>query len=170
MLRELDIPADWVAEHSLGALAEILGSGLEPEEARELQGTILLAFPELEVEDASIFSSPGVVEWLAMVHRRIPHLLYFLEPSPMSGAFEGLMRAIVSPEVTVPPDPPPIPLTPQPLAKLSTHLSAASAFGIDNGDDWRPIIGRFLAPLDAEVRTGLIEVVRHDLDDLSRAR
>lgn len=159
MLREFDIPADWVAEGKLGALDSWLGTALDPEEARELQGTIFFAFPELEVDDISIFESPGVVEWLRLVHREIPHLVYFLEPLPMSGALEGLLRSIVHP-AEIAGRTSQIPLTAEVLAALSTHLLAASEFAIESGDDWRPIVSRFLAPLDEKIRLGVAEVVR----------
>ncbi|HVD40595.1 MAG TPA: hypothetical protein VNC16_06275 [Solirubrobacterales bacterium] len=162
MLRELDIPADWVASGNMGALEQMLGSAVDPEEARELQGTIFFAFPELEVDGVSIFDSPGVVDWLRLAHRRIPHLVYFLEASPMSGALEGLLRTIALPEETDD-QISQIPLTAERLAELSTHLLAASAFAVDKGDDWRPIIDRFLDPLAEKIRLGLIEVVRREL-------
>jgi len=162
MLRELDIPPDWVAEGKLGPLQSWMGPDLTPEEARELQGTILFAFPELEVDDVEIFDVVGVIEWLRLVHSRIPHLLYFLEPSPDAGALEGLVRTLVSPGV-VREGGSGIPLDEGAAAGLVTHLAAAAVFSLKVGDDWRPILGRLLESVEQKHREAILVGVRDGL-------
>lgn len=164
MLRELDIPPDWVAESKLGPLPNWLGPSLTAEEARELQGTIFLMFPKLEVDGVSIFDVPGVIEWLRLVHGRIPHLVYFLEPSQGSGALEGLARALVPPEL-IRQDDPRIPFDEESMAKLTAHLVAAAEFAIATGDDWRPILSRFLEPLEEAHRNKILAGVRDAISD-----
>jgi len=162
MLRELDIPPDWVAEGKLGPLQSWMGPGLSPEEARELQGTILFAFPELEVDEVEIFDIPGVIGWLRLVHQRIPHLLYFLEPSPGAGALEGLARTLVTPDVARGGGPG-ILLDEKAVAGLVTHLSAAAVFALDVGDDWRPILGRLLESVEQHHREAILAGVHEGL-------
>jgi len=163
MLRELDIPPDWVAEGKLGPLQSWMGPDLTPEEARELQGTILFVFPKLEVDDVEIFDVPGVIEWLRLVHQRIPHLLYFLEPSPGAGALEGLVRTLVSPDVARERGPG-IPLDGEAVARLATHLATAAVFSLEVGDDWRPILGRLLESVEQQHREAILAGVRGGLD------
>lgn len=165
MLRQLNIPADWVATGETGTLAMMLGSSLDPEQARELQGTIAFMFPELEVDDVRIFDTPGVVEWLALIHRLVPHLAYFLEPSPLTGALEGLLRTLMPGEQRAAlAAAEGVQLTEEILSELVDRLVACALFATDMGDDWEPIVARFVDPLDENAQKLLVEVVRKRVD------
>lgn len=164
MLREMDIPAAWVANADTGALAQMLGPEVDPAEARQLQGTVAFMFPELEVEDVRIFDMPGVVEWLALLHERIPHLVYFLEPSPEIGALEGLLRTLVPREV-LEAEPAQIAFTDEILAQLAAHLLAAASFAIDHGDDWERIVAAFVEPVDERAKGVLLAAVGEHVSD-----
>lgn len=164
MLREMDIPADWVAGGETGTLPQMLGPEIDPAEARQLQGTLTFMFPELEVEDIGIFETPGVVGWLALLHERIPHLVYFLQPAPQLGALEGLLRTLVSSEA-LEREPAQIVLTDEIAVRLAARLVAASQFAIDHGDDWERIVIGFIEPLEEKARDLLLAVVRERLGD-----
>ena len=164
MLRELDIPADWVADGETGTLPKLLGSEIDPAEARQLQGSFTFMFPELEVEDVRIFDMPGVVAWLALLHERIPHLVYFLQPAPQLGALEGLLRTLVPPKV-LEDEPAQIVLTDEIAIKLAAHLVAAALFAIDHGDDWERFVTGFIEPLDESAKGVLLAVVREHVSD-----
>lgn len=165
MLREMAVSAEWVATGDLGALPELIGTDLDPEQARQLQGTLVFLFPELEVDGVRIFDMPGVVDWLALLHERIPHLVYFLEPSPALGALEGLLRTFVPAEsradATAAGE---IHLTTETLARLAMHLAACAAYATDHGDDWAPIVDRFIEPLDDSIQGALVGTVREIID------
>jgi hypothetical protein len=162
MLRELDIPPDWVDEGKLGPLPNWLGPELTPEEARQLQGTILIAFPELEVDGVEIFDTQGVVGWLRVAHQRIPHLLYFLDPTPKAGAMEGLARTFL-PVGGAGQSGPGIVLEDDQLTGLVMHVAATALYAVKVGDDWRPILSRLLEPVDQGHRDLLMNAVGEEL-------
>lgn len=164
MLRELDIPATWVAAKDLGSLPKLLGSDIEPEQARELQGTLTFMFPELEVEDIRIFDTPGVIPWLALLYERMPYVAYFLQPSPMLGALEGLLLALMPDEVREKLGSQEAPLSEELTGKLAEKLLACANFATDHGDDWKPIVARFIEPLGEGYQELLIEIVRESVD------
>jgi len=164
MFRQMDVPAEWVAEGDTGALPQMLGTDLNPEEARELQGTMGFFFPELEVDALEIFEIPGIVDWLEIIHARIPHLVYFLDPNVMTGSLEGLLRSLLPPdERTKARGEGGISLPQKMLVGLTMHLLAAAAYATDKGDDWEPIVTAFVAPLDKGAQDALIETVRESL-------
>ncbi len=151
MMRQMEVPAEWVATGETGAFPTTLGTDIEPAEARELQGTMFFAFPDLEVEGVSIFEVPGVVDWLGVFHERIPHLIYFLDPTPSLGALEGLIATVLR-RGGVAIAPGEFPLTEELLNALAVHLNACARFATQKGDDWEPIVSRFVEPLPEPAR------------------
>lgn len=161
MLRQIDVSAQEVAAGDTAALASMLSSDLEPAAARQLQGSLVFMFPELEVEDKRIFDMPGVVDWFALLHHRIPHLVYFLQPSPMSGALEALLLTLLPPDGrSAASDAGAVPLTDEILTALAERLVACATYATEKGDDWEPIVERFVAPLGEGAQELLVEVVR----------
>jgi hypothetical protein len=157
----MDISAEWVATGETGALPEILGTGIEPERARELQGTMAFYFPDLQVENVSIFDTPGVVDWLALLHSRIPHLVYFLDPSRSTGALEGLLLTFLTPDGRAAASHAGgLPVSDEILFALAAHLVKCAVFATDKGDDWEPIVARFIEPLDERARDLLVGSLR----------
>jgi hypothetical protein len=161
MFRQVRVSSEFVANRETANLTTILGEDLEPAQARELQGTIAFVFPDLEVEDVRIFDMPGVVDWLALIHARVPHLVYFLEASPISGALEGLALTLLRPEERETASREGgVSITDEVLTGLTRHLVACASFATAKGDDWEPIVSRFIEPLDQAVQERLHQNVR----------
>jgi len=160
-LRQIDVSADDVASGNTYAFATMLGPDLEPDMARRLQGTLIFMFPELEVEDKSIFEIPGIADYIALLHERIPHLVYFLQPSAEIGAIEGLMLALLpSRQRAEAVEGTEVPLTDELLRALAERLVMCATYATSKGDDWEPIVERFVEPLGDRARVLLVQVVR----------
>jgi hypothetical protein len=150
-----------VVSGDLGDLAQRFKPDGEPVEIRKLQGKFRIVFPALEVDGVEIFEVPGVVDWIAIAHQAIPHIVYFLDPAPTAGALSGLMLALLPPETRADLDlPGPIDLTTDFLARLAERLVLAAAFATENGDDWEPVISSFVQPLEESVQALLMQTVR----------
>jgi hypothetical protein len=160
MMRQMQVPSEWVATRDTGELPRLLGADLEPDKARQLQGTMAFVFPDLEVDDVRIFDTPGVVDWFAVLHGRIPHLIYFLAPQPMLGALEGLVLSLVPEDARDVSDGSPITLGQDELDAIARHLIACASFATDKGDDWEPIVDEFVEPLGGEAHAYLVGRVR----------
>src|SRR5690242_17987000 len=144
-LHQINISAEWVAAGETGAFPTMLGVDMDPSEARGLQGCLFFVFPELEVDGVRIFDVEGVIDWLALLHHRIPHLMYFLPWGPEAGSLEGLLWTLVPPERR---DEVrqggAFPLTEEMLGELAEHAAACAGFAVSKGDDWEVIVTRFL--------------------------
>jgi len=66
--------------------------GADPAEAREWRGSILLTFAE--VPESHPYLNPSIVDFLKNLYAEFPHLLYFLNPDPASGATDGFFASI----------------------------------------------------------------------------
>jgi hypothetical protein len=164
-LRQMNVSAEWVADGDTGALPTVMGADLEPAQARDLQGTMAFMFPELEVDGVGIFDVPGVVDWLALLHARIPHLVYFLAPQPELGALQGLLLGFMPHEERDAAVAGGFPVTRDMLAQLAYHLTACASFATEKGDDWEPIVADFLEPLGDDTTALLQSVVRDAVDE-----
>lgn len=160
MYREMAVPNEWVETGETGGLAVMLGEDIAPDEARELQGSMVFLFPGLEVEDVRIFDMPGVLDWIALLHRRIPHLIYFLMPHVSAGALEALLLMMLPPEERRAAGESGVALNEEMLKGLTDRLVQAARFASAKGDDWEPIISRFVEPLGGEAREYFVGLVR----------
>jgi hypothetical protein len=147
MIRQMNIPAGWVANGELGALPTLLGTGQKPSDVRQLQGSMVFTFEEIESQADSIFAVEGVLDWFHLLHTRIPHVSYFLEPSPMSGALQGMLLCVLDEEARAAAIASSVPVTQPVLEFLLERMISCARFATAMGDDWERILRDFLAPI-----------------------
>jgi hypothetical protein len=158
VIRQLDIPADQVKAADVRVLAGMLGNANEKGEAfRELQGTIALTFGELETNDEPILLNPQVRAYLRQLHTAIPHLFYFLQPTPGMGAVLAFAVAfsddekigVIDGQIYVESD--------AAVAEMVIdRLVKAGSFAQQKGDDWPSIIRAFADSMDPEMQQEIL--------------
>jgi len=135
----------------------------DPASARQLQGTMVLVFPEHEEEEQLIWLDPEVRAWVRQAHERIPHLAYYLAPEPGMGALFFMASALAGPpglpvsrdgeEVCVK-------VSDDLAVSIARRLTAGAIFAESIADDWRPFVREMVAPLDEAVGQRIFAVVR----------
>ncbi|GAA1589179.1 hypothetical protein GCM10009789_48540 [Kribbella sancticallisti] len=164
MLRQFDVPTDMVVARDVSVLVRLLGGEqLSGPQARQLQGSIFLAFPGLERDDAHLLADDRIVAYLASAHDAVPHLFYFLAPLPAAGALLGFLAgASGTPGVTA--DGSAV-VDEQALEKLAWHLTKAAEYAESVGDDWHRMADSFISQLPDEHASLLNETLTQHLVD-----
>jgi hypothetical protein len=140
------------------------GERLSGEEARELRGTVFLAFPDFEVEGVELYQDSAVRAYLRAIHDAIPHLFYFLSPEIMVGSVEAFLWAyLTEEEFDGQKQGPIIRASGIAVERLIDRFAAAAAFATDKGDDWRvvvePLLERFPPGPRTDIMSRLEELV-----------
>src|SRR5271170_509935 len=92
-LRRLNVPASEWRAADISAVRSVLADvGADPELARDWRGSVLLTFAE--VPESHPYLNPSIVDFLKNLYAEFPHLLYFLNPDPASGATDGFFASI----------------------------------------------------------------------------
>lgn len=157
-LRQIDIPAGWVSEGKLGPLPEMLSTRSANADLRELQGSMIFVFPAIENQAESIFDVPGVLDWFRLLHATIPYVTYFMVPEASAGSLEGLILARLGRDA-LEQDSENGGLE-RLIECLAVSMTRCAQFATQVGDDWEPIVTRFLTPLDPSLRAVVIDTVR----------
>jgi hypothetical protein len=118
-----------------------------PEQARMLQGCVALGFPGQEEKGEETWEDEAVRAWTRHLHAAVPHLFYYMDPSPELGAVKLFLRAHHGIEA-----PPGAGeelgfLFPMALRGLAQSLVAASVHAERNAEDGVPIVAALLKPL-----------------------
>ena len=89
-IRDLDVSAIQVLERNVAPVAGMLSNTRGQGEAvREIQGTVIITFAELEKDNEAIILNPDVRAYLRELHNAMPHLFYYLHPEPGFGSVSG---------------------------------------------------------------------------------
>ena len=159
MIRQLAIPAKFVKNRDITGLTNLFrDQPLTGAQARELRGTVFIAFPELEVEGVEIYDNPSVRSYLRSAHDAIPHLFYFLTPERMAGSIDGFIWGNMSSAEYAGRDPA-IPIPQHVVDKLTEHLIYAAVYANEKGDDWRVVHNALLASVPAASRKPLMSLI-----------
>jgi hypothetical protein len=136
-LRRLDIPASQWRRPDIAAVRSVLTNvGADPARARVWRGSVVLSFAE--VQESHPYLNPAIAAFLQNLYSEIPHLLYFLNPHPASGALDSFCASVGalyqdqhgvwvlwSDDVG---------------AAFYRALAVAAEFAIKRGDDWVAVI------------------------------
>ena len=163
MMRQLEVPAAMVLGRDVAVMDKLFGGPKSGSEARELQGTIFLAFPELERPDVYLFSDERIVAYLQLAHEAIPHLFYYLAPSPDAGALMGFLAG-ASGSTGVGPDGM-VNVDDAALGALTWHLAQTAQYAESVGDDWPRIIKAYTSQLPDERLSDLVERTVREIVD-----
>ena len=132
-LRQLDVPASQWRRQDITAVAKVLTDlGADPELARASRGSIVLSFAG--VPEGNPYVNPGVAAFLQDLYSEFPHLLYFLNPDPASGALDSFFAsvgALYETETGVW-----VGWSDDVGKEFFAALAAAAEFAIKQGDDW----------------------------------
>ena len=135
--RQLDVPASqWLRQDITEVRNVLTNLGADPEVARAYRGSVVLSFAE--VPESHPYLNPAVAAFLQDLYSAFPHLLYFLNPDPTSGALDSFFASIGalyedqygvwvgwSDDVGT---------------AFYGALAAAAEFAINRGDDWVAVI------------------------------
>ena len=92
-LRRLDVPANQWRSSDIAAVRNVLAHvGADPARARVWRGSVVLSFAE--VQETHPYLNPAIAAFLQNLYAEIPHLLYFLNPNPASGALDSFYASI----------------------------------------------------------------------------
>jgi hypothetical protein len=166
VIREVDIGADMAAARDTQPLTRLLNSSLTSAQARELQGTLVLAFPELERPDTAIVTDLRVRHFIRAAYDTIPHLLYFLNPAPSLGALMELAASSHPDETDLSSsDGLQIPVTPEITDTIIERLTDAAVYAVEQADDWHVVVDGFLQTLPEPMADATLERIRGRLGD-----
>lgn len=144
-VRDLDVSARQVLERNVapvvGMLSNTRGQG---EAVREIQGTVIITFAELERDDEAIILNPDVRAYLRELHNAVPHLFYYLHPEPGFGSVSGFITAFsddsnigtIDGQIYAKPDE-------KVSEMLIDRLVQAARFAEERADDWQGVIQGF---------------------------
>ena len=154
MIRRLNIPTDQAIAGDVTPFANMFGNPDEDGEViREIQGTIMITFDELEKADEPILLNSHVRSYFRKLHSAVPHMFYYLYPEPAAGAILAFVIAFSDDDrIGITGD--------QVYAKtdervnetLINHLVKAGRFAAQKGDDWLTIIEAFGESLPSEIQ------------------
>jgi hypothetical protein len=136
-LRRLDIPASHWRRQDIGAVRGVLANvGADPARTRVWRGSVVLSFAE--VPESHPYLNPAIAACLQNLYSEIPHLLYFLNPHPASGALDGFyasVGALCETEHGVW-----VLWSDDVATAFYEALAAAAEFAIRRGDDWVGVV------------------------------
>jgi hypothetical protein len=136
-LRRLDIPASQWCRPDIAAVRGVLANvGADPARARVWRGSVVLSFTE--VRESYPYLNPAIAAFLQNLYSEIPHLLYFLNPHPASGALDSFyasIGALCQTEHGVW-----ILWSDDVATAFYGALAAAAEFAINRGDDWVTVV------------------------------
>jgi hypothetical protein len=135
--RQIDVPASQWRVQDISAVRDVLAHvGADPEMARAWRGSVVLTFAEVPEDDP--YLNQAIADFSKYLYSEIPHLLYFLNPDPASGALDSFYSAVdarCENEFGVW-----VVWSDEVATAFYRALAAAAEFAINQGDDWVAVV------------------------------
>jgi hypothetical protein len=136
-LRRLGVPASQWRRPDVAAVRNVLAHvGADPARARVWRGSVVLSFAE--VPESHPYLNPAIAAFIQNLYAEIPHLLYFLNPHPASGALDSFFASIDALCQTQ--DGVWLLWSDDVATALYGALADAAEFAINRGDDWVAVV------------------------------
>jgi hypothetical protein len=136
-------PVDVRAANATALRTILRDVATNPEQARALQGSLILGFESFEREGVELTMDPLVMAYVRAAHAAVPHLFYFLAPEAPFGAVYFFLVSNASPdELHIQGGIPQVAVAGTLGDLLINHLAETARFAATMADDAEGILAR----------------------------